>query len=74
MGPDHPDILGTVGELAFTLCQEGNCAEGVKLNREVLEKQKRSLGPDAYYTLVTMDNLAGMLSDEGHLEEALVLQ
>jgi hypothetical protein len=53
-----------MGELAFILCEEGKCAEGVKLNREVLEKQKRDLGPEAYYTLVTMDNLAIMLTED----------
>jgi hypothetical protein len=36
-----------VGEIAFTLCEEGKCKEAVKLNREVLAKQERVLGPEA---------------------------
>lgn len=41
LGAGHPDTLGTMRELAFTLCQKGKCAEGVEIHREVLEKEKR---------------------------------
>jgi len=76
LGPDHPDTLATIEELAFTVCDEGKgqCTEGVQLTRDVLDKQKRILGPDAYYTLVTMDNLAIMLAHDGRLDEAIKLQ
>jgi eukaryotic-like serine/threonine-protein kinase len=75
LGPDHPDTISTVSELAFTLCEgKINCDEGIRLNEEVLEKQKRALGPEHRYTLVTMDNLAIMLAEDGRLPEAERLQ
>jgi eukaryotic-like serine/threonine-protein kinase len=76
LGPEHPDTLGTMEELAFTVCGEGKgqCGEGIMITQEVLEKQKHLLGPDAYYTLVTMDNLAIMLAGDGRLDEAIKLQ
>jgi serine/threonine protein kinase len=76
MGPDHPDTLATMEELAFTVCGEGKgqCGEGIRITQEALEKQKRSLGPDAYYTLVTTDNLAIMLAGDGRVDEAISLQ
>ena len=72
---DHPDILATMSELGYTLCEEKtDCAEGVRLNQEVLEKQKHILGPEAYYTLVTMNNLAILLAEDGRQAEAEKLQ
>ena len=40
------------------------------MNSEVFEKQKRILGPEAHYTLVTMDNLSIMLAENGQPAEA----
>ena len=40
----------------------------------MLEKQKRIMGPEAFYTLVTMDNLAIMLAKDGRPDEAVKLQ
>jgi tetratricopeptide (TPR) repeat protein len=60
--------------VALTLCEEGHCAEAAKLNSEVLEKQKRILGPEAHYTVVTMDNLAMMLGEDGRPAEAEKLE
>lgn len=46
-----------MSELGYSLCEEKkDCAEGVKMNQEVLERHKRVLGPEAHYTRVTMDN------------------
>ena len=78
-GPDHGDTLASISELAFTLCQEGTggkekCDEAVKLNGDVLEKQKRVLGPEAHYTIVTMDNQAIMLAASGQSAEAEKLE
>lgn len=76
LGPDHPDTLATLEELAYTVCGEGkgHCTEGIQLTRDVLEKQTRLWGPDAFYTLVTMNNLAIMLAGDGRLDEAIKLQ
>lgn len=79
LGANHADTLGSISELAFTLCLEGQggkdkCAEAVKLNADVLEKQKRVLGPEAHYTIVTMDNQAIMLAASGQSAEAEKLE
>jgi serine/threonine-protein kinase len=75
LGVDHPDTLATMSELGYTLCEgKKDCAEGVKLNQEVLEKQKRIMGSEAHYTLVTMDNLAILLAEDGRPAEAEKLQ
>jgi hypothetical protein len=79
MGADHSDTLASISELAFTLCQEGQggkdkCAEAVKLNADVLERQKRVMGPEAHYTIVTMDNQAIMLAASGQTAEAEKLE
>jgi tetratricopeptide (TPR) repeat protein len=42
----------------------------VKLHSEVLEKRKRLLGPEAFDTLVTMDNLSMELDVAGRFPEA----
>jgi hypothetical protein len=46
--------------LATTLSEEGHLAEAEELQREVLEQQKRARGPEAYFTLVSMNNLASV--------------
>jgi tetratricopeptide (TPR) repeat protein len=76
LGAEHGDTLATAEELAFTVCSEGKmqCTEGIELTRHVLAQQERRLGPDAFYTLVTMNNLAIMLAGAGRLEEAIELQ
>lgn len=63
-----------MGDLATTLSEEGHLAEAERMQREVLEKQKRLLGPEAHYTLASMDNLASILVDEGRLAEAEKLE
>jgi len=76
LGTEHSDTLATMEELAFTLCNEGKgrCTEGIELTRLVLQQHERTLGPDAFYTLATMDNLAIMLAADGRLKEAIEMQ
>ena len=44
------------------------------MTRHVLAEHERTLGPDAFYTLATMNNLAIMLASDGRLQEAIELQ
>ena len=76
LGLEHGDTLATTEELAFTVCNEGKgqCSEGIQLTRHVLEQHERTLGPNAFYTLATMNNLAIMLASNGRLQEAIELQ
>lgn len=76
LGADHPDTLSTIEELAYTVCGENRekCTEGIELTRDVLEKQRHAFGPDAFYTLATMNNLAIMLESTGRFDEAIKMQ
>ena len=79
LGANHADTLASISELAFTLCMDGEggrekCTDAAKLNAGVLERQKHVLGPEAHYTIVTMDNQAIMLAASGQLAEAERLQ
>jgi tetratricopeptide (TPR) repeat protein len=64
----------TVAQLAPVLDEEGKRDEAEKLEREVVEKRKRLLGPEAFPTLAAMDNLSVCLAHEGKLEEAEKLE
>jgi eukaryotic-like serine/threonine-protein kinase len=70
LGPEHPDTLKSMNNLAATLSDEGHPAEAEKLDREALDIQRRVLGPEHPDTLTSMNNLAAILSDEGHPAEA----
>jgi serine/threonine protein kinase len=76
LGPEHGDTLATMEELAFTICNTGKreCGEGIRLVRHVLAQHERTAGPDAYYTLVDMDNLAIMLATNGQLAQAIAVE
>ena len=47
--------------LALALAGEGHYAEAEKLQRETLDIQRRVLGPEDTYTLLSMNNLAAYL-------------
>jgi tetratricopeptide (TPR) repeat protein len=70
LGPEHPDTLKSMNNLAATLSEEGHPAEAEKLDRETLDIRRRVLGPEHPDTLTSMNNLAAILSDEGHPAEA----
>ncbi|MCK5228722.1 MAG: tetratricopeptide repeat protein, partial [Desulfobulbaceae bacterium] len=64
-GPDHPDTLTIMGNLAFTLREMGDYSAAKELEEKVLEQRTRILGPDHLDTLTSMDNLAGSLGAMG---------
>ena len=70
LGPEHPETLRTMKQLADLLIVEGNLAEAEQLNRETLEIQRRVLGPDNPDTLGVMGSLAITLMNEGRYAEA----
>jgi serine/threonine protein kinase/Flp pilus assembly protein TadD len=70
LGPDHPDTLHAVRELAIVLKDQGKYAEAERLNRQNLEAYRRVLGPDDPGTLRTANDLALLLMLEGKLQEA----
>ena len=66
LGPEHPDTLMSMNNLATVLEHEGHYAEAEKLDRETLDIKRRVLGPEHPDTLASMNNLANVLDDEGH--------
>ncbi len=70
LGPQNPDTLTSVHNLAVVLDGEGRYAEAEKLERETLDIRRRVLGPDHPDTLRSMNNLANVLHYGRHFAEA----
>ena len=73
IGPEDPETLRTINDLAWTLFQQGHLKEAESLERTLLERQRRVLGTDHPSTLSTMDLLASTLCEEGNCSEAVNL-
>ena len=65
LGPDHPDILTTRGNIAAWTGQCGDPAAALRLYRELLPDQLRVLGPDHPDTLATRGNIAAWTARSG---------
>jgi serine/threonine protein kinase len=72
-GPNHPDTLASMNNLANSYAEAGRTQEALKLREETLRLQKTTLGPDHPDTLVSMQNLANSYADAGRTQEALAL-
>ena len=58
LGPDHPDTLSSMHNLANGYDALGRHADALKLREETLALMKAKLGPDHPKTLAAMNNLA----------------
>ena len=56
-GPDHPETLNALTNVASILLQEGKYADAETLFKQVMEADQRILGPDHPHTLLIMGNL-----------------
>jgi tetratricopeptide (TPR) repeat protein len=65
LGPEHPDTLVSVNNLAGLLESTGDYAGAEPLYRRALEARERVLGPEHPSTLVSVNNLAGLLYRTG---------
>ena len=74
LGPEHPDTLLSVNNLAGLLYSKGDYAGAEPLYRRALESRERVLGPEYPDTLLTMKELAELLEKTGQVEEALALK
>src|SRR6266849_4480788 len=72
LGPEHPDTLTSMNNLATDL--DDSDAEAEKLFRETLDIKRRVLGPEHPDTLLAMSNLAYVLADKGRDAEAEKLE
>ena len=74
LGPEHPDTLTSMANLASTYRNQGRWEEAEKLSVQVIEMSKMKLGPDHPDTLTSIANLASTLRNQGRWAEAESLE
>ena len=73
LGPDHPDTLTSMNNLALAYQAAGKLDLALPLFEETLKLRKAKLGPDHPDTLRSMNNLASAYQAAGKLDLALPL-
>jgi serine/threonine-protein kinase len=73
LGDDHPATLSLGAELVTALYMNWKLKPAERLARDIIERQRRVLGPEDYETSVTESHLAGLLVNEGQFDEAIEL-
>ena len=71
LGPDHPDTLASVNNLAIACQEAGRKAEAVRLHERALAGRVRVLGPEHPDTLASRNNLAAAYQQMGWAAEAI---
>ena len=74
LGPDHPDTLMSMNNLAVSYVDAGQNDRALKLHEETLALRKAKLGPDHPDTLSSMNNLADSYAAAGQNDRALKLR
>ena len=69
LGPESPETLKAMSELAMTLRLQGHFPEAEALQRQTLEAQRRTLGAEDPETLRSMYNLGRILWGRGRYPE-----
>lgn len=72
-GPEHPETVGAMNDVAIILHTLGRFDEAHKLFAEAVEVKRRTLGPEDPVTLRSVNNLANILAEQGDFEEAIKL-
>jgi hypothetical protein len=70
LGPEHPDTLSSMGNLASTYFNQGRWNEAEQLELQVMDMRTKLLGPEHPDTLLSMGNLAITYSNQGRWNEA----
>jgi len=70
LGPENPDAVHTMTDLANTLADERQFPAAIKLTKDALEIQRRTLGPEHPLTLQTLANLGWTLRQASQFAEA----
>jgi hypothetical protein len=73
LGPDHPDTLTALNNLASAYQAAGKLAEAIALLERVRDARIAKFGPDLPDTLTAVNNLASAYQAAGMLPEAIVL-
>lgn len=72
-GPEHPETLKSLSNLALVLEEKGDLVGAEALDRRCLEARERSLGVEHPDTLASVNNLANVLDEKGDYAEAEAL-
>jgi tetratricopeptide (TPR) repeat protein len=72
-GPDDPQTLDTLHNLAGAYHESGKLAEAIKLFEQVAAARRTKLGPDHQRTLATLANLAVAYSSAKQLDKSISL-
>ncbi|KAF2630919.1 kinesin light chain 1 [Macroventuria anomochaeta] len=70
LGPEHPDTLTSMSNLALALSNQGKYAEAEEMDSETLRLSKKVSGDEHPHTLASMNNVAAALSGQGKYAEA----
>ncbi|KAN0066948.1 hypothetical protein V8E54_014872 [Elaphomyces granulatus] len=70
LGPEHPDTLTSMANLASTYRNQGRWTEAEKLEVQVMETRKAVLGPEHPDTLTSMASLASTYWNQGRWTES----
>jgi serine/threonine protein kinase len=70
LGPEHPDTLRSMDQMARNLERQGHYVEAEKLVRETLDARRRVLGPEHPDTIASLHGLGVVTLDEGRFAEA----
>ncbi|HUV04754.1 MAG TPA: tetratricopeptide repeat protein [Armatimonadota bacterium] len=70
LGPEHPDTLTSVNNLALLLYSKGDYDAAEPLFHRALEGFERVFGPEHPDTLTSVNNLAGLLLSKGDYDAA----
>jgi eukaryotic-like serine/threonine-protein kinase len=73
LGPEHPDTLRSMNNLAIVYADEGKYAQAEMLHSQAQEIERRVMGPEHPNTLMSMHNLALVYMREGKYAQAETL-
>ncbi len=73
-GPEHPDTLKAMHNLAISYDDAGRREEALQLREQVLQLRRKVSGPEHPGTLKAMQALAVSYEEFGHRNEAIKLQ
>jgi tetratricopeptide (TPR) repeat protein len=73
LGPDDPQTLMSMNNLALVLGRQGKYQEGEAIHRQTLAIFEKVLGHEHSHTLMSMNNLALVLNTQGKYQEAEVM-
>src|SRR5262249_15462897 len=73
LGPNHPQTLMSMNNLAESYVDAGRSQEALKLREETLALYKAELGPDHLDTVMSMNSLAESYITVGDLTKAVAI-